>query len=63
MEITEIRVEEYTKDTKFPYSVKPKLTLEEIINVKIIVAKQKALIHEWVADAIRRKLKEEQSGN
>jgi len=47
---------------EFPYSVKPKLRWEEIIDVKMSAAHQKMTAQDWVADAIRRKLKEDQSG-
>ena len=58
----EIVVKEVTRDTKFVYSVKPKLTAEEISRVRFMaIFVRKVGIGNWIAEAIRQKLKEEQS--
>lgn len=43
-------------DIEFVYSAKPKLTMEEIIEVKLGAIKHGVGVGEWIAEAIRRRL-------
>jgi len=56
----EIESTVWREEVKFRYSVKPKLTDEEIRHLQY--AAIGFGIGEWVAEAIRQKLKEEHSG-